>query len=900
MVTVMVSWGRGSIPAWLGAWPAMILTLALFGVPGSARADLACRAEVNRSTVAQGDVVVLTVTAEGDADWSAEFELPSLPDVQVSGGGTNQSMSFVNGRRSASVARTFYLRVDLGQDFTIGPVRIVSSGQECRTEPIEIKVVKPSAANPVPPADSGNRVARPLPGSGSTGASSAGSLTAGQPGDDVFVTLDADRTTVWVGQQVILRFRYYRRIQPWNNPKYVAPRTEGFWREDLGPEANFREMVSGRAYNVTEIRYAIFPAHSGDLSVGPAELHFPDDVFDRFFSSRRHRGPQVLSTAPVVIQVKDLPSPAPAGFSGLVANRLDLVAEVDRDTVPRGEPVGWRVQLDSDGFLKGFKGLAVPEPAGSRLHDAGESFVSGPDNSRLLGSLVVEKVIVPSEAGTLALAPVELSWFDAGQGRYRTARSRPHALTITPSDLPAEAEEGSGFLRNEIARLGQDMAFIHRGGEKLRMRSIPLAATVLWWVFLFLPSVLLLGWRLRLFRLSADRRDPVGRRQRQALASARKELKKASRSREQAEQLESLARIVTRFVADCTGNPVASIGAAEVRTFCAAVSAGEAGDRLVQLLVEADQVRYGGGSASASEGATKSVEKTLADLYARHRRNPPGCGAGGLLGGALIFLLLFVSAPNAMAGSGAKPLPGIDPTRLLAEGNQAYTEGNLELAMERYLQIQELGIDDADLHFNLGNTHARRGELGKAVAAYLRARRLAGRDGDVAANLAWVRGHIQDLELSSGQLPLFIAQSSALIGSLSLDEWSLLLVIQIWVLAGLIGWAWYREDFGSHWRRTLLGLAGLALLTAMVVGWRYQREEIRREAVVVVVEAAVRSGPAESFPVLFQIHDGLTLVIESERDDWSRIGLGGNWVGWVQSGSLEEVRLSRGNDQDRP
>jgi uncharacterized protein YraI len=62
----------------------------------------------------------------------------------------------------------------------------------------------------------------------------------------------------------------------------------------------------------------------------------------------------------------------------------------------------------------------------------------------------------------------------------------------------------------------------------------------------------------------------------------------------------------------------------------------------------------------------------------------------------------------------------------------------------------------------------------------------------------------------------------------------------------------------------------------------------------VVEEVEVRSGPATTFPVVFRIHDGLTLAIRGERDGWSRIGLGGDWVGWVPAGTLEPVREVQG------
>jgi tetratricopeptide (TPR) repeat protein len=254
--------------------------------------------------------------------------------------------------------------------------------------------------------------------------------------------------------------------------------------------------------------------------------------------------------------------------------------------------------------------------------------------------------------------------------------------------------------------------------------------------------------------------------------------------------------------------------------------------------------------------------------------------------------LLTLSAHLTWAGDDdPRHRPGADPVRLLAEGNQAYTEGDLERALQLYLQARQLGVNDAVLHFNLGNTYARRGELGQAVASYLRARRLAPRDGDIKANLAWVRQHIKDLELTDQRLPLFIAQAADVIGALTLDQWGVVLLLLVWVTGGLIAWGWYREGFGNRLRRSLLlSAAGLLVVATVTIG-RWYYEEVRNQAVVTVEMAEVKSGPAENFPVLFQVHDGLTVNIEGEREGWVRIGLGGEWVGWLPAHSVTPVRL---------
>jgi uncharacterized protein YgiM (DUF1202 family) len=116
----------------------------------------------------------------------------------------------------------------------------------------------------------------------------------------------------------------------------------------------------------------------------------------------------------------------------------------------------------------------------------------------------------------------------------------------------------------------------------------------------------------------------------------------------------------------------------------------------------------------------------------------------------------------------------------------------------------------------------------------------------------------------------------------------------MWLTAGLVGWGWYREDFGTHPRRLLLASGAGLLIVAAVTAGRWYNEEVRNEAVVIVEVAAVKSGPADNFPVLFEVHDGLTVDIEGEREDWVRIGLGGEWRGWLPAQSVTEVRRDRG------
>lgn len=869
---------------------AWLLILMGMATPAAAQKDFSCSTEVNRTTVPRGENVMLTVSAEGDVGWTVDFVLPDLPGVHVQSGGTNQSMSVINGKARTSVSRTWYLTVETDRDFTIRPVTITSPGGECKTKEIRIRVTPPLPPKNIPPANTGNRVAPPA----GVDAESIGSQS-GKPGDDIFLTLDVDHTEAWVGQQIILTFRYWRRIQPWNNPSYQAPRAEGFWREDLGAEKNFRKVVMGRSYNVTEIRYSLFPTRSGDLIIEPAELSFPEGVFDRFFNSRRtRRGPNVLRTRSLIIKVKDLPSPRPDGYSGIVASRLSLQANVDRETVPRGEALGLKVVLIADGFLKGFSGLNIQAPDGARMHDASESFRSRVAQDRVSGEITVEKVLIPEEDGPLVLPALELTWFDSGHGEYRVARTASHEVTVTPSDLPRSGDDSSGFLRNEISRLSEDLAFIHQVPDRLGRRAGPWLGSLGWWVLFLLPVLLLALLRLYLRRLFAERRDPAARRMRLSLERALGELTQASGGLNSPEGMDSLARSIAGFVADCTDRPLAAVGTFEVEEYGDQAGLPESGRRLAQILKECDSARYGGESIAGDKQLLAEVEALLQGLdEARKIRAGTTLGAAGPVSGMLTIVLLLALTPQAAMARDAQAQhrPGADPVRLVAEGNQAYTAGQVDRALELYLQARAQGVHDAVLHFNLGNTYARRGELGQAVASYLRARRLAPRDRDIQTNLVWVRQHIEDLELTDHRLPLFIAQAADVIAAFTLDQWGVVLLLLTWAAGGLIAWGWYREDFGIQLRRGLLVCGACLLAVASVTLGRWYHEEVQDEAVVIVEMAEVKSGPAENFPVLFQVHDGLTVNIEGEREGWVRIGLGGEWVGWLPADSVTTVRL---------
>jgi len=870
--------GRSSL--WRVARSRVVPILVCLSLTTGVAAAAGLTAAVDRSEASRGDQVLLTITLTGESRDLPAPDLPAIAGVTVSRGGTSQNFQMINGAVSTSVAWTYYLRIDGDQDVQVPAFEVEVDGEKVSSKAITIRVV-----------DKGTE------GSGGLGRTHATSSTgtdagAPGPGDDHFVTLTVDRDTAYVGEQVVLIFRYHANpyARGLDRPQYTPPRTEGFWREDLPPNRNYQDVIDGQRYEITEIRYALFPTRPGVLTIEPARVTIPADPFADFFSSRRRRSrsaPRELSTGTVEIMVQALPLPRPAGFSGLVSRQVDLTATVNLDTVPRGEPVSLSLSLGADGSLKSISELSWQAPENVQSHEAGGGLDTRKDHGRMFSRLTQERVLIPLEEGPLDLPPVEVVYFDPSSDTYASVSRNLGTLFVQAGVRPVAGDSPSRVLRAEIERLANDLRFAHPVTRSLRTRRAPLTANPIWWAALLAPVVLLGVLRFQLSREASRLRDPLGTRRRGAWRRARSVLRVSRRDGRDPDVGARIVGAVYGFVADKTGRSPAGMRSSHLLEYATRIGRVETGEGLVDLVTRCEAVRYGlVESEQSGPDLAKEAESLLAKLEAAAVKAP-----AVVLKCLLVSLMaLGITVGDEVSAQDVGTGPGADPMRLMAEGVRAYTDGDLIEAVARFEATAAVS-HDADVYYNLGNTRARRGELGHAVANYLRASRLAPRDPDIRANLAWVRSHTRDIELEGAPPPPVIRHLGAILGALSLDEFCLLLIAALWLAALVIAWAWWRTGWTPVMRRWGL-VSGFILLAILAnSAWRWYDQRVKDVAVVVVAEVDVRSGPEESFPVVFQVHDGLTLQVKASRDDWSQVTLGGEWDGWLPTAALTHVRL---------
>jgi len=143
----------------------------------------------------------------------------------------------------------------------------------------------------------------------------------------------------------------------------------------------------------------------------------------------------------------------------------------------------------------------------------------------------------------------------------------------------------------------------------------------------------------------------------------------------------------------------------------------------------------------------------------------------GSCNGLFVLLVMLALAGQAFASGDS---PGAFDT-----ANKLYEQGKFPEAASAYEKIIGSGPVSPALYFNLGNALYKSDQIGRALAAYRQAERIAPRDPELRANLQFVRELVQNPTLQPTRWQHWL-------GSLTLNEWTVLTAVALWLWLALL------------------------------------------------------------------------------------------------------------------
>jgi tetratricopeptide (TPR) repeat protein len=257
---------------------------------------------------------------------------------------------------------------------------------------------------------------------------------------------------------------------------------------------------------------------------------------------------------------------------------------------------------------------------------------------------------------------------------------------------------------------------------------------------------------------------------------------------------------------------------------------------------------------------------------------------------ALTRVLLCALVLVASGAAQAESLGGI-----FAAGNEAFFHGDYAAAAKSYERLEEAGVRDADVSFNLAIAYARSGQLGRAVLHFERALWL--RPGDDAAEeeLAAARNLLAKRRADregEAELRTEPPLADALVRSFSVDGLAIAtVVLDALLFALLAGWLVVQRTslrlalaVGAALSALLGALSTAGLLVKLDVGREGERTVVLREG------AELREGPDAQAKSRGPAHEG-ELARALERDgSHVRVQLERGARGWLDVKDLGYLR----------
>jgi hypothetical protein len=305
-----------------------------------------------------------------------------------------------------------------------------------------------------------------------------------------------DKKSPYLGEQVNFTLRLqYKPNAPIRNPR--PPNVQLELKGDFIVKPLFSELrkirPNVREFNkeqwvVFDIKYALFPLRSGEITIPGMKGHFEqiirtrsrrqfsdpffgDDFFNSFFGNTGRALKKTAFTNAVKMRVRSLPEEnKPGNFSGTVGE-LSLKGTWDKRELKTGEALTLNLVLEGRGNVNTFKRPALPPLAGFDIFDPEIKPVSGTSSGRITGRKEFKFVMIPKNKGTQTIGAFTYTYFNPRQGKYVTLKTEPYSVNIEQGESTADIGSRRILSKEDIRLLGRDIRYIKTGESVSNQRA---------------------------------------------------------------------------------------------------------------------------------------------------------------------------------------------------------------------------------------------------------------------------------------------------------------------------------------------------------------------------------------------------------------------------------------------
>ena len=410
--------------------------------------DINVAVTLNRDKIGMDEQAVLTIEIDGAGRDIPPPDMPTLSMFDVRNQGQSSNFQIVNGVMSSSITYRYALLPKKAGVWPIENISVVYNNKRYKGNSVTLTVMKEESSV-------GNSTEE-------RGRTTDGRLRV------AFMEAEVDKPNPYVNEQVTLTLKFYVGSSRTSSPEINTPVTTGFWAERVGSSTTYQQQINGHVYKVYEVRFALFPTQTGELTI--------ERVVGRItvFRDLLMFGGEEATTRsnPVTVSVRPLPTAGrPDQFTGTIG-AYGMKTQVDKTTVEVNQPVTMTVRIAGTGNIKSVAEPIIPELADFRVYQASARENVTRNNYDLGGTKIFEEVFVPRRPGNLKIPALTFNYFNPKTNRYEEVTSREVPITVvggenmaTSGELPfAPSGVKIGTQANDIRYLKQEMGHLSKSG----------------------------------------------------------------------------------------------------------------------------------------------------------------------------------------------------------------------------------------------------------------------------------------------------------------------------------------------------------------------------------------------------------------------------------------------------
>ena len=274
--------------------------------------------------------------------------------------------------------------------------------------------------------------------------------------DPVFIEASLDQSSVYVQAQAILTLRIYHSVSLYDDSSLTPLQIADARIEQLGDTRTYEKDLNGVRHGVIEMRYAIYPQHSGLLTIAPQT--FSATLVDTQPSQDANaQGPKPgklmrVSSAEIPLTVKPKPLTYPVDAPWLPARSLSLSESwnPEPEHTQVGDSLTRSLTLKVEGLAASqLPALPATDVNGLRRYPDQPVLTNQSTDRGIIGSREEREALVPSRSGAIDLPTVDVVWWNTFEDHLE--HSSLPARTLQVANNPSlQVDTPTGNLQPSV------------------------------------------------------------------------------------------------------------------------------------------------------------------------------------------------------------------------------------------------------------------------------------------------------------------------------------------------------------------------------------------------------------------------------------------------------------------